>query len=109
MGVHARIARGPACLCGPCGTQNARLDVRRVAVLMPRATIRATPVAVGYAISSLQQGLRYTIAENVDTSGAARMGNFVVTVDDGSGNPPSSLLGTVAAAVDAVRHARFGL
>lgn len=64
---------------------------------------RATPVAVGYAIASLQQGLRYTIAENADTSGTQRMGHFVVTVDDGSGSPPSSLLDTVAAAVDAVR------
>jgi len=64
---------------------------------------RATPLAIGYAIGNIQQGLEYTIQENVDTTGNPRLGSFVVTVDDGSGNPSSSLLATVAAAVDAVR------
>ncbi|MBW4091066.1 MAG: baseplate protein [Proteobacteria bacterium] len=64
---------------------------------------RATPLAIGYAISSIQQGLGYTLQENVDPSGATRMGSFVITVDDGSGHPPSSLLATVATAVEAVR------
>jgi uncharacterized phage protein gp47/JayE len=64
---------------------------------------RATPVAIGYAVASIQQGLQYTIQENVSPDGTQRMGNFVVTVDDGSGTPPSGLLSTVYAAVDAVR------
>ena len=64
---------------------------------------RATLVAVGYAISSIQQGLNYTVQENVDPSGAPRMGNFVVTVDDGSGRPSNLLLTTVQTAIDAVR------
>lgn len=64
---------------------------------------RATPAAVGYAVSSIQQGLNYTLQENVDTTGASRMGSFVVTVDDGSGYPSASLLATVGSAVDAVR------
>lgn len=64
---------------------------------------RATPIAVAYAISSIQQGLTYTIQENQDTSGGSRMGCFIVTVDDGSGNPSSALLSTVQASVDAVR------
>ena len=64
---------------------------------------RATLVAVGYAISSIQQGLNYTVQENVDATGAPRMGNFVVTVDDGSGNPSSALLTTVQTAIDAIR------
>jgi uncharacterized phage protein gp47/JayE len=64
---------------------------------------RATPVAVGYAIDSIQQGLNYTIQENFDTSGSPRMGSFVVTVDDGSGAPSAALLSTVQNAVDAVR------
>jgi uncharacterized phage protein gp47/JayE len=64
---------------------------------------RATLLAVGYAISNIQQGLNYTIQENVDTAGNPRLGNFVVTVDDGSGDPSTSLLSTVSAAVDAVR------
>lgn len=64
---------------------------------------RATPLAIGYAIGNIQQGLEYTIQENVDTAGNPRLGSFVVTVDDGSGSPSGSLLATVTAAVDAVR------
>jgi uncharacterized phage protein gp47/JayE len=64
---------------------------------------RATPLAVGYAISSIQQGLNHTIQENLDPAGQSRMGSFVVTVDDGSGMPSTSLLSTVQEAVDAVR------
>ncbi len=64
---------------------------------------RATLSAVGYAISSIQQGLRYAIQENVDTAGQPRMGSFVVTVDDGTGTPSAALLSTVQLAVEAVR------
>ncbi len=64
---------------------------------------RATAVAVGYAVNSIQQGLLYTIQENQDVDGNVSMGNFVVTVDDGSGYPSSSLLSTVQTAIDAVR------
>jgi uncharacterized phage protein gp47/JayE len=64
---------------------------------------RATPLAVGYAITSIQQGLNYTIQENTDPSGQSVMGRFVVTVDDGSGSPSTALLSTVQTAIDAVR------
>ncbi len=64
---------------------------------------RATPLALGYAVSSIQQGLSYVLQENVDPSGAARMGSFVITLDDGSGYPPASLLATATTAVEAVR------
>ncbi len=64
---------------------------------------RATPLAVAYAISSIQQGLNYSLQENIDPSGQPHMGSFVVTVDDGSGSPSTALLSTVQSAVDAVR------
>jgi uncharacterized phage protein gp47/JayE len=64
---------------------------------------RATVLAVGYAVSSIQQGLNYAIQENQDPTGQPLMGSFVVTVDDGSGTPSTSLLATVQTAVDAVR------
>ncbi len=64
---------------------------------------RATNVAIGSAISGIQQGLSYTISENVNLAGNTQMGFFVVTVDDGSGHPPLSLLNTVQEAVNAVR------
>lgn len=63
----------------------------------------ATPTAVGYAVSSIQQGLTYTIQENVDPTGQPLMGSFVVTVDDGSGYPSTALLSTTQTAIDAVR------
>lgn len=64
---------------------------------------RATKVAIGHAISSVQQGLAYTIAENVDAAGNTNLGNFVVTIDDGSGSPSDALLSAAYDAVDAVR------
>lgn len=64
---------------------------------------RATPLAVGSAVLSVQQGLQYTIQENVNAAGVAAIGSFVVTVDDGSGVPASALVAAVASAIEAVR------
>ncbi|WP_158746087.1 baseplate J/gp47 family protein [Acidisphaera sp. L21] len=64
---------------------------------------RATPRAIAFAIQSLQQGIGFVLAENTDPSGATRPGFFTVTIDDGSGSPPSTLIALVAAAIDAVR------
>jgi uncharacterized phage protein gp47/JayE len=64
---------------------------------------RATKAAIGYAISSVQQGLAYAITENVDALGNPSLGTFVVTVDDGSGAPSDSLISAVYTAVDAMR------
>jgi uncharacterized phage protein gp47/JayE len=64
---------------------------------------KATNVAIGSAIEAVQQGLSYVISENIDQSGATQLGHFVVTVDDGSGSPPASLLSSVQQAVDEVR------
>jgi uncharacterized phage protein gp47/JayE len=62
----------------------------------------ATDGAVAYAIQSVQSGLQFTIQEN-EAGGSYQPGNFVVTVDDGSGNPPSTLLSAVYTAINAVR------
>jgi uncharacterized phage protein gp47/JayE len=64
---------------------------------------KATTAAVGYAVATVQQGLQYTIQENVTQSGAQLPGCFVVTVDDGSGAPPTSLLTAVASAIETAR------
>jgi uncharacterized phage protein gp47/JayE len=69
---------------------------------------KATDSAIGAAIAAIQQGLTYVISENIDQTGAVQMGHFVVTVDDGSGAPPASLLATVQAAVDAIRPVGSG-
>lgn len=64
---------------------------------------RATLSAVGYAISSVQQGLNYTVQENQSPSGAFQLGNFVIVVDDGSGYPSSTLLSLIQNAAELVR------
>jgi uncharacterized phage protein gp47/JayE len=64
---------------------------------------RATTGAIGSSISAIQQGLSYTISENLAQTGMTQLGHFVVTVDDGSGSPPPNLLATVQQAVEAVR------
>ncbi|KMW48081.1 baseplate J/gp47 family protein [Ralstonia pickettii] len=64
---------------------------------------KATKNAVGYAITSLKQGLVYSLVENQTYAGATQYGYFYVVVDDGTGSPSSTLLATVANAIDAVR------
>ena len=64
---------------------------------------RATKTAVGYAISTVQQGLTYTILENSTAALVYQPGNFVVTVDNGTGAPGSTILTNVTTAVDAYR------
>lgn len=92
----------PAALTGGLDAESdAALRVRFQAFLDSRSC--ATPVAVGFAVASAQAGLRWNLAENVAVNGAAMPGNFVLTVDDGSGAPPTALLGNVASAVDLVR------
>ena len=80
---------------------DAALRLRFTSFLASRA--RATPLAIGNAILSVRQGLNYTLQENVAPDGSARMGNFVVTVDDGSGAPSAALMTEVANAVESVR------
>jgi hypothetical protein len=65
----------------------------------------ATEGAIGYSITSLQQGLQYTIHENVDPNGATDYGALTVYVDDGSGNPPAITVQNAAGAVNSVRAA----
>jgi uncharacterized phage protein gp47/JayE len=64
---------------------------------------RATITAIQYAISSVQQNLDFTVVQNIAPTGNTQLGNFVVTVDDGTGYPPPTLIATVYGAVDAVR------
>ncbi len=64
---------------------------------------KATSLAIGAAISDVRQGLSYQISENINQVAAVQPGHFVVTLDDGSGAPPASLLSLVYNAVDAVR------
>ncbi|GAB0116890.1 baseplate J/gp47 family protein [Acidisoma sp. 7E03] len=64
---------------------------------------RATVQAVRYAVTSLRQGISCSLQENTDGAGAFAPGRFLVTLDDGSGAPPSALITAAQAAVDMVR------
>ena len=64
---------------------------------------RATLSSVTNAVANVQQGLSVRLQENTATDGSPRPGTFTVTIDDGSGYPPSSLLANVATAIEAVR------
>lgn len=64
---------------------------------------RGILAAIGYAISIVQQGLTWTIQENINSVGTYTPGNFVVTVDDGSGTPPAALLTAVSLSVSLYR------
>lgn len=89
------VANDAALAGGLDAESDAALRLRFVDYLASRS--RATTVAVGHAIASLRQGLRYTIVEN------AAAGSFVVTVDDGSAAPSPALLASAASAIEAVR------
>ena len=65
----------------------------------------ATPNAVKAAVYNVQQGLQCTVYENTVPAGGWVPGSFVAVVDDGSGNPSSTLLAACAAAVSTVRPA----
>lgn len=80
-------------------------------VLYLASLSKATKTAVGYAVTSVQQGLDYTLTENQDYNGTTDDGYFYVVVDDGTGYPSSDLITSVSDAVDAVRPmcSRFGV
>lgn len=64
---------------------------------------RATPLAVRAAVQSVQQGLICVVLENTLPDASARMGNFTVVIDDGTGTPAGPLLERVRAAVETMR------
>ncbi len=63
----------------------------------------ATKAAIAFAVQQVQQNLTWSVAENSTAGGVFTPGTFTVWVDDGSGAPPSGLLSTVYAAIDAIR------
>jgi len=62
-----------------------------------------TRAAVANAILGLQVGVAYSIVEDQTLAGVYQPGFFYVVIDDGSGNPPSTLLTAAYAAIDAIR------
>lgn len=88
---------------------DAALRIRFIAFVASLS--KATKGAIGYAITSLKQGVTYTLVENQQYNGTTDYGYFYVVVDDGTGSPGSTFLSNVANAIDAVRGVsiRFGV
>ena len=63
----------------------------------------ATVTAIVNAVQSVQLGLRTIVIENVNAQFTETPGEFLVVVDDGSGDPVAMLLSNVQTAVEAVR------
>lgn len=59
--------------------------------------------AIEFAIQSVQPGLSWSILPQISPDGTARAAHFTVVVDDGTGVPPASLMGSVTAAIEPVR------
>lgn len=72
-------------------------------VLYLATLAQATYSALLAAASGVQQGLLINLLENQTPAGVPLLGSFSVIVDDGSGDPPASLLTSVFNAVDATR------
>lgn len=70
-----------------------------------RSLREATPEAIIFHASNVQNGLSLLIVENQERSGVVKRGFVYVIVDDGTGTPPQSLLDAVAASVEAHRAA----
>ncbi len=86
---------------GTAAETDGALRLRFISYINTRS--QATEQALAYAIASVQQGLTYSIQENVTTDGTAVPGHVHVIIDDGSGHPVASILAAVAAAIDPVR------
>jgi len=70
-----------------------------------KSLARATVDAILFAVVSLRLGVDATIIENVGTDGTAYPGFVLVTVDDGTGYPPSDLIETARQAAFEMRAA----
>ncbi|MCJ7926434.1 MAG: baseplate J/gp47 family protein [Pantoea vagans] len=78
-------------------------DFRARFVLWIASLSKATKAAVGYALSSMQSGVTYTLTENYAYDGTAQPGYFYAVVDDGSGTPSSTFISQAYSAIDALR------
>lgn len=81
--------------------QDAQFRARFVDYINSRS--KGTVAAISFAVESINQGLKFVVHENQDSTGAPRVGHFIVTVDDGTGDPTPDLVAQVAEAVDPVR------
>lgn len=85
---------------------DAALRLRFVAYLASLS--KGTKTAVAYAVTTVQQGLDYTLTEDYAYNGTYQPGYFYVVIDDGTGFPSSQLQTNVGNAIEAVRGLTIG-
>lgn len=64
---------------------------------------KATRRAIRYAAVSVQNGIICEVIENENYDGTPQLGYFYAVVDDGSGEPSSDLISSIADAIDDAR------
>lgn len=79
------------------------VDFRQRFILYLATLAKATRSALLAAATSVQQGLQISLLENQQPNGLPLLGSFTVVADDGSGNPPTTLLNAIFNAVDETR------
>ncbi|MCB8881718.1 baseplate J/gp47 family protein [Acidisoma cellulosilytica] len=86
---------------GDDAESDASLKLAFVAYLasLPQGTVDA----IINAVNSVQAGITCSLANNFNSAGVFTPGWFTVYVDDGSGDPPASLLNTITTIVNKVR------
>lgn len=95
------VSNALAFVTGKDAETDAALKLRFVAYISSLS--KATAAAIGFAITSVQQGIQYTLTQNYDYNGTLDYGYFYAVVDDGSGNPPDQLISNVNNAIEAFR------
>jgi uncharacterized phage protein gp47/JayE len=64
---------------------------------------KATPPAIEAAIESVQDNILYNVIENKNYALTEQLGFFTIIIDDGSGNPPDSLVTAVENIIEITR------
>lgn len=64
---------------------------------------KATKTAMAGAVATVSPNLSFNIVENQNFDGSSNDGYFYVVVDDGTGNPSSTLLSEISAVVELTR------
>ena len=93
-------ASGTPTTAGVAAESDAALRIRFQDFLASLAS--ATLTAINTAIDGVQAGLTWVVNPNVNVDNSSHPGYLTIIVDDGSGDPPSSLIAAVAVAVQAV-------
>lgn len=98
--VDTVINDGPFSLGGEAESDAAlRARFRDYIASLSRGTVNA----IRFAINSLKVGVQSTVIENVYPDGTTGLGYLTITVDDGTGAPPQTLLNDALAAANLYR------